>query len=193
MIFAQTQVTGVVKSNKGVALSNVSIVVPGTPGVVSDANGNYSLPVVKNVKPITFSLVGYVTQIVAIDGWNVIDITLLTDVKALDDVVVIGYGTVNKKDVTGSVSTIKPNDFKNQLITNSSDILKGRVAGVSITEASGTPDGDFKIRIRGVNSILGGNDPLIVVDGIQGDISLQDINPYDIKSMDQLVKGLNQI
>lgn len=128
MIFAQTQVTGIVKSDKGVALSNVSIVVPGTSGVVSDANGNYSLPVVKNVKPITYSLVGYVTQIVAINGRNVIDITLLTDVKALDVVVVIGYGTVNKKDVTGSVSTIKPNDFKNQLITNSTDILKGRVA-----------------------------------------------------------------
>jgi TonB-linked SusC/RagA family outer membrane protein len=103
----------------------------------------------------------------------------------LDEIVVIGYGTVKKSDVTGAVSSISADDYKDQPVTRLEDALQGRAAGVSVAKANGQPGSEFKIRIRGVNSITGNNSPLVVVDGIQG-VDLSSLNPSDIQSIDVL-------
>jgi TonB-linked SusC/RagA family outer membrane protein len=178
--------TGVVKDASGMAIIGASVIVKGTThGTVTDYDGNFTLEGVKTGDVIQVSFVGYQTQDVKWNG-QPLDIVLKEDAKTLDEVVVIGYGTVRKADMAGAVSVMDSKAFKAQPITQVSDALQGRVAGVNVV-SDGIPGGSVKIRIRGTNSINKSNDPLYVVDGMVRESGLEGINPEDIQSM-QILK-----
>ena len=181
-----SQCTGVVKDASGMTVIGASVVVKGTPhGTVTDMDGRFTLDGVKRGDVIVISYVGYQDQQVTWNG-TPLDIVLKEDTQALDEVVVIGYGTVRKADMAGAVSVMDSKAFKAQPITQVSDALQGRVAGVNVV-SDGIPGGSVKIRIRGTNSINKSNDPLYVVDGMVRESGLEGINPEDIQSM-QILK-----
>ena len=179
-------VTGTVIDASGEPLVGVNIVEAGTVnGVISDFEGKFTL----NVKPnatLKISYIGYIAQNILVKGQKNLTITLQEDTETLDEVVVVGYGTVRKADLAGSVSVLDSRNFKDQPITQVSDALQGRVAGVNVV-SDGVPGGSVKIRIRGTNSINKSNDPLYVVDGMVRESGLEGINPEDIQSM-QILK-----
>ncbi|TLV03360.1 SusC/RagA family TonB-linked outer membrane protein [Dyadobacter luticola] len=183
----QSKITGKVvdaKDNSGIP--GVNIIIKGTStGTVTDTDGNYSLNVPDNNAVIVFSFTGYTSQEVTVSGKSVIDINLEPSSKLLSEVVVVGYGTRKKSDLTGSVSQVGTKDFKDQPVTRLEEALQGRASGVLVSKSSGTPGGDIKVRIRGVNSITGNNQPLVVVDGIIG-FTMSSVNPNDIESMEVL-------
>ena len=177
---------GVVKDSTGETVIGASVVVKGTTnGVVTGLDGDFSLEGVKKGDVIQISFVGYQTQEVKWNGAP-LSIVLKDDTQALDEVVVIGYGAVRKADMAGSVAVMDSKAFKAQPITQVSDALQGRVAGVNVV-SDGVPGGSVKIRIRGTNSINKSNDPLYVVDGMVRESGLEGINPEDIQSM-QILK-----
>lgn len=183
--FAQkTTVTGKVTDEKGNPFPGVTIAVKGTStGTNSDINGNYSLTV-KSTDVLVFSSVGYVAQQVVVKGNPVINIKLLTADQQLNEVVVIGYGTQKRKDVTGSISSVKGSVFKDQPISDPISAIQGRIAGVNVIESSGQPGSVASIVIRGLES-LNQPAPLYIVDGVRvNDIS--NINVQDIGSVDVL-------
>ncbi|HEX8018333.1 carboxypeptidase-like regulatory domain-containing protein, partial [Mucilaginibacter sp.] len=161
---AQTAgVSGIVKDEKGIALPGVSVGIKGTTtGQITDNNGHYSLKVPQQSSTLVFSYIGFLKQEVQINGRSTINVVLIPDSKNLSEVVVIGYGTQKKSDVTGSLSSLSSKDFKDQPVTRVDQALQGRVAGVQVVSNSGAPGGDVKIRVRGSNSILGDNNPLYV-------------------------------
>ncbi len=190
-----TRITGrVVSGDDGTGLPGVSILEKGTTnGTVTDAEGNYGL----NVSPsavLVYSFVGYTSQEVSINGRTTIDITMESDVTALGEVVIIGYGQQEKKDVTGSVLAFSTKDFNRGVITSPQELLVGKVAGVQITTNSGAPGAASTIRIRGGSSLNANNDPLIVIDGFPVDNNglagssnpLATLNPNDIESINVL-------
>ena len=186
MVQQDSQCTGVVKDVSGMAVIGASVVLKGTPhGTVTDLDGRFTLDGVKPGDVIVVSYVGYKDQEVTWNG-KPLDIVLKEDAQALDEVVVIGYGAVRKADMAGAVSVMDNKAFKAQPITQVSDALQGRVAGVNVV-SDGIPGGSVKIRIRGTNSINKSNDPLYVVDGMVRESGLEGINPEDIKSM-QILK-----
>ena len=177
---------GVVADAVGEPIIGASIVVKGTTnGTVSDYDGYFVLDGVKMGDILRISYVGYQTQDVKWNG-SPLDIVLKEDAQALDEVVVIGYGAVRKADMAGAVSVMDNKAFKAQPITQVSDALQGRVAGVNVV-SDGIPGGSVKIRIRGTNSINKSNEPLYVVDGMVRESGLEGINPEDIQSM-QILK-----
>ena len=177
---------GVVADAVGEPIIGASIVVKGTTnGTVSDYDGYFVLDGVKMGDVLRISYVGYQTQDVKWNG-SPLDIVLKEDAQALDEVVVIGYGAVRKADMAGAVSVMDNKAFKAQPITQVSDALQGRVAGVNVV-SDGIPGGSVKIRIRGTNSINKSNEPLYVVDGMVRESGLEGINPEDIQSM-QILK-----
>jgi len=170
----------------GEPLIGVNIIFEGTSlGVITDANGKYNIEIPSSSGVLIFSYIGYNTERIDISGRTTVDLQLAPDITSLDEVVVIGYGTVRKSDLTGSISVIKPGDYKEQPVSRIDQILQGRISGVNVTNSSGAPGGNLSIRIRGANSINGNNDPLIVVDGFVGG-DLKTINPSDIESMQVL-------
>lgn len=180
-------VTGsVTSSDDGIELIGVNVFVKGTTtGTITDVNGNYSLEVSGGEAILVFSYIGYMVQEVAVGNQTTIDIVLEEDFAALDEVVVVGYGTMMKSDVTGSLASVSSENFDVQPLTRLDQALKGRAAGVEVTQTSGAPGSGYKIRIRGANSISGNNNPLYVVDGlVVGDIS--SINVNDVASMEVL-------
>ncbi len=181
-------VSGKVTDENDEAIPGVNIVIKGTSqGTISDVNGQFSMEVPDEDAILVFSYIGYTPEEIAVGNRSVLDISLMPDITSLKEVVVVGYGTQKKADVTGAVSTISIKDFKDQPVTTVSSAMQGRMAGINITNNSGEPGGSVKIRIRGANSIQGGNDPLIVMDGIQlTNMSLQDINVNDIASIEVL-------
>ena len=181
-----TAVSGTVTSSENSeGLPGVSILVKGTStGVVTDIDGAYSINASAE-DVLVFSYVGYVTEEIAVGSRSVIDLAMTPDVTALEEIVVIGYGTVKKSDLTGAVASVSSKDFEQQPINRVEQALQGRAAGVSVQKQSGAPGGGIKVRVRGANSINGNNDPLIVIDGIIGG-DLQSINPNDIQSMEVL-------
>ena len=172
----------------GEALPGVNIVVPGTTiGTMSDASGNYSLAVPGSTAKLQFSFIGYVTQDVALAGQTTVNVTLTSDVAQLSEVVVVGYGTQLKKDLTGSVSNVSAARLLDRPAFDVAQSIVGKIAGVKVIERSGQPGGNAMIRIRGTNSINSNNDPLVVVDGIVGVSNAMSIlNPNEIQSMDVL-------
>ncbi|MES2733712.1 MAG: TonB-dependent receptor [Bacteroidota bacterium] len=179
-------IRGSVVNDKAEALPGVSVLVKGTSiGTATDSEGKYALTIADEPTTLVFSFIGYISQEVAINHRTVIDVSLLPDVKALSEVVVVGYGTQKRSDVTGALSSISEKDFKAQPITRLDQALQGRVPGVQVTSAGGAPGGDVRIRIRGANSLSGDNDPLYVVDGFVG-ADFTTINPQDIASMEVL-------
>ena len=180
------QCTGIVKDASGMTVIGASVIVKGTThGTVTDVDGRFTIDGVKLGDVIQVSYVGYKDQDVKWNG-SPLDIVLKEDAQALDEVVVIGYGAVRKADMAGAVSVMDNKAFKAQPITQVSDALQGRVAGVNVV-SDGIPGGSVKIRIRGTNSINKSNEPLYVVDGMVREAGLEGINPEDIQSM-QILK-----
>lgn len=153
-------------------------------GVTSDFDGNFSISASQG-DVLVFSFVGYKTKSVTIGSSTIINVQLELDVASLDEVVVIGYGTARKSDLTGAISQVSAKSFENQPLTRVEDALQGRAAGVTVSKAGGGPGQAVKVRIRGVNSINGNNSPLVVIDGVIGG-DLSTLNPNDIASMDVL-------
>lgn len=178
------QVTGTVTDESQMPLPGVSVQVKDAPlGTVTNFDGHYSLRVPDDAI-LVYSFMGFTTQEVPIGNRSNIDITLSEDVSALDEVVVVGYGTVRRRDLTGSVSQVKGEELTAFPTPDPMMALQGRAAGVQISQNTGAPDGDYTIRIRGVNSILGNNSPLFIVDGIPFDSYA--LNSHDIESIEIL-------
>lgn len=186
-IVAQT-VTGTVTDEKGVGLPGVSILVKGTSkGTTTDQNGAFTVSVPEGRPAIlVFSYVGYVTQEVEAGNRSQVNVSLAIDAKALDEVVVVGYGTQQKEDVTGAISTISAKELKDAPVAQVAQLLQGKLSGVRIDQTSGRPGEGMNIKIRGAVSITAGANPLYVVDGmpISGDINT--INPGEIESISVL-------
>lgn len=183
----ETTITGKVTSVEDQAgLPGVNVIVKGTStGTVTDVEGNYSLGVPGPESILVFSSVGYVQQEATVGNQTVIDVVLTADVTALEEIVVVGYGTMKKSDLTGSLTSVSSEDYDVQPLTRVDQALQGRAAGVTVTQTSGAPGAGMKIRIRGANSISGNNAPLYVVDGlVVGDINTININ--DVASMEIL-------
>ena len=185
-IAQNSMVKGIVKDNFGEPVIGANVTEKGTTnGMITDLDGNFSLTVQKNAT-LVISYIGYVTQEIAIKGNTNLNITLKEDSKALEEVVVIGYGTARKSDVTGSIASVGGDKLQEMPSTNITYALQNRVAGVDMTQTSSQPGATMQIRIRGTRSLTASNDPLVVLDGIPFMGNLSDINPGDIKSMDIL-------
>lgn len=179
-------VKGVVKDASGEGVIGASVLEKGTTnGIITDFDGNFSLQVAPNAT-LVISYIGYKTQEVPVAGKSTFKITLKEDAEALEEVVVIGYGTARKSDVTGSIASVGADKLREVPATNITYALQNRVAGVDMTQTSSRPGANMQIRIRGTRSLTASNDPLVVLDGIPFMGNLSDINPSDIKSMDIL-------
>ncbi len=168
-LMAQSRrVTGTVTSTDGVALPGVSVIEKGTTnGVSCDANGRFSMEVKGQNAVLEFSFIGYDSAEVALaPGQTSVSVKLAEDSQLVDEVIVVGYGTMKKSDLTGSVASVSTDKLKSTVITNADQMLKGNVAGVQVTQNSGAPGGAASIRIRGASSINSSNEPLYVIDGI---------------------------
>lgn len=187
------KVTGHVVDDTNEPLIGASILVVGTStGVITDLDGNFSIVVPSGATTLQISYVGYETMTVPIPDNNTVNVKMKSDSQVLSDVVVIGYGTTRKSDLTGSVSNVSSKDFNSGLISSPEQLINGKVSGVQIMSNSGSPTAGSTIRIRGGASLNASNDPLIVLDGVPletGGISGNDgnflalINPSDIESM----------
>lgn len=187
----EVTVSGTVSDENGDPIPGATVSVSGTGiGTATDIDGKYTLNVPEG-STLTFSFIGFETQQVAIGGRSIIDITLQEDISSLDEVVVLGYGTVQKTDLTGAVSKVEGKDLANLPSPRVDQLLQGRSAGVNVTSVSGSPGSRASIRIRGGNSVQGDNEPLYVIDGfIAGTgFNLNNINVNDIESIDILKDG----
>ena len=186
---AQQKVTGKVKDSSGEPVIGASVVVKGnnTMGTITDFDGNFMLDVpAKSV--LVISYIGYVTQEVPTAGKNSLEIVLKEDTKTLDEVVVIGYGTQRKGDVTSSVASVKADNFVKGAVKDVGQLIQGKVAGLAITNPNGDPTGSTQIRLRGTNTIGGANAaPLVLIDGIPGELGT--VAPEDVESVDVLKDG----
>jgi TonB-linked SusC/RagA family outer membrane protein len=187
-LFAQTrQVSGVVSDNLGEALPGVSITVKGTTkGVVTSVDGKYDLQVSSANDVLVFSYIGYEPQDLKVGNQSVINVTLSESAASLEEVVVVGYGTQRKSQLTGAISTVKAADIKDLPIANAQQALQGRVAGVDVMQAGSKPGSEPRVVIRGRRSPNASSDPLYVLDGIPLSGGIGDINPNDIQSMEVL-------
>lgn len=183
-IQAQT-VSGTVVDKAGDAVIGANVVVAEVPGkgAVTDVNGRFSIDGVSGNQSLRVTYVGYKTATVAARGQN-IRIVLEENTDLLNDVVVVGYGTQKKGDVTSSISSVKAEDFTTGNIQDAGDLIKGKVAGLTIAKGTGDPNDQSTIRLRGTISLYGNNTPLILIDGIEGD--LQTVAPENIESVDVL-------
>lgn len=181
-------VSGRVTDNLGGVIAGATVLLKGSSntGTATDGSGRFTLNVPDGDHTLVVSSIGFMTREIPISNRTTsLEITLQADIKALNEVVVVGYGTQKKTDVTGSLASISVDDFKEQPVNRLDQVLQGRAAGVQVTNASGSPGGDVRIRIRGANSINGDNSPLYVVDGFVG-ADFNTINPEDIASLEVL-------
>lgn len=187
--FAQSKtISGTISDNYGMTLPGVSVLIKGsTQGTVTDLDGKFSLTSDQDIGTLVFSYIGYTTQEVVVGNQNVLDITLEEDLLGLDEVVVVGYGVQQKKDLTGATSSISKEDMNQGAITNPLQQISGRAAGVNITQIGSEPGTTPTVRIRGITSLIGGSDPLVVIDGIQGNLDLlNQVPPSEIETIDVL-------
>jgi len=187
--FDQQRITGKITDANGEAVPGAAIVEKGTTnGTVSDTDGNYSITTQGESPVLVFSFVGMVPQEIPVGGQSTINVTMKADYIGIGEVVAVGYGTMKKSDLTGSVESVTPEKLVDRPIDNVGQALQNKVAGVQvIRQAAGDPGGRPQIRIRGTNSINTNNDPLFVVDGIVGVLNaLQNLDPSDIETMDIL-------
>ena len=195
---AEIPISGKVTDEKGEGLPGVNILIEGTSfGVVTDAEGAFRLDVPSSESVLQFSFIGYITQRITVGAQTTVNVVMQSDVTALNEIVVIGYGSEQKALLTGSIGTVKSDRIKDLPVPSIDGALQGQVAGVQISQNSGTPGGGMSVRIRGISSIGSSNQPLYVIDGIpvttgdyaqvgyegQGINALSDINPNDIESI----------
>ncbi|QHV99468.1 SusC/RagA family TonB-linked outer membrane protein [Spirosoma endbachense] len=177
----------VLSGDDNTALPGVSVAVKGTTrGTTTDANGEYRINIPTSQAVLVFSAVGFVNQEVSVGNKSAINITLTTDTRALNEVVVVGYGSLKKSQTTGAISSVTPKQITEQPVTNIGQAMQGRVAGVDVAQSGSRPGSVPTIRIRGRRSFNAGNDPLYVVDGIPLAREYEDINPNDVGSMEIL-------
>ena len=160
-------ITGTVTAEKDAkALPGVSVLIKGTAaGSTTNGDGTYSIQVPNNTVTLVYSIIGFASQEVAVNKRSSIDVALSAEIKGLDEVVVVGYGTQRKRDLTGAISSVKAEDLVLSGGPDIGNMLKGKAAGLLITQNSAQPGGGLDILIRGAGSINASNDPLIVVDG----------------------------
>ena len=185
--FAQgKKVSGIVKDGTGEPLIGVNVLVKGTTnGTITSFDGDYTLQNVKASDVLVVSYIGYLTQEIRVGNQSVINVTLKEDTKTLDEVVVIGYGTAKRKDITGSVASVSAEALSVVPVASATEALQGKMAGVQITTTEGSPDAEMKIRVRGGGSITQSNEPLYIVDGFPVN-SISDIPTSDIETIDVL-------
>ncbi len=200
--FQDKSISGKVTSMEGEALPGVNIIVKGTTaGTVTDVNGSYRIAVPDQDAVLVFSYVGYLSEEVAVNDQSVIDVVLAPNLESLSEVVVIGYGTAKKSDLTGAVTSVKAEELEAIPVTSFDQALQGRAAGVQVVQSTGAPGGGTNIRIRGTSSVNASSEPLYVIDGMLvnsnvGEMSiggrgpaispLASINPSDIASIEIL-------
>ncbi|RHR58996.1 TonB-dependent receptor [Parabacteroides sp. AF17-28] len=178
---------GIVKDKNGEPIIGANVVVKGTTnGTITDIDGQYSLSNVSNNDILTISYIGYLSKDIPVNGQQVINILLDEDTQKLDEIVVVGYGTVKKRDLTGSVASINAEKIEQIAVTNPALALQGRIPGVLVEQTDYAPGGGLKIRVRGNRSFKASNDPLYVVDGMPLTTGIEAINPSDIESIDVL-------
>lgn len=179
--------SGVVTDEEGIALPGVYVILQGkNDGTVTDASGAFNIKA-REGEALVFSYIGFLDETVTLTSETDIRVSLLRDITTLDEVVVIGYGVSTKKDLTGSVSSLSSDNLNQGVITNPLQQMSGRAAGVNITQIGNEPGSNPSIRIRGITSLIGGNDPLIVIDGIQGNMDLlNQVSPSEIETIDVL-------
>jgi TonB-linked SusC/RagA family outer membrane protein len=201
------EVTGTVLDTEGNPMPGVSIMVKGSSqGAITGIDGNFALNVPNDSAVLVFNFIGYVSSELSVGGQSVIEIVLKEDVMQLDEIVVTGYGTSKKSDLTGSLTSLKEDDFNKGSVTTPEQMMQGRIAGVQITSNNGEPGSGSQIRVRGLSTFRSGSQPLYVVDGIPLDFAssspkgangsalngapatnpLNFINPGDIQSIDIL-------
>lgn len=178
--FAQQTITGVVTtSGDSQPLPGVTILLKGTiTGTTTDFDGNFSINAPLN-GVLIFSYIGFVTQELSINNKTTLTVKLQQDVSQLDEIVVVGYGTQKKSDITGAITSVKVSELQNISSARTDEALQGRVAGVQITYNDASPNASVSIKIRGVTTIEGGSYPLVIVDGVQGAF-IGDVHPNDI-------------
>ena len=184
----ELEIKGIVTDDQGLPLPGVNVIEKGTSnGTMTDFDGLYTLSVSSADAVLVYSSVGFSNQEVLVGDQRNIDVNMETSVAALDEVVVVGYGATTKRDVTGAVATISEEDFNDGAITNPLQQISGKAPGVNISQQGSEPGSSPSVRIRGITSLIGGNDPLVVVDGVQGNMDLlNQIPPQEIKSIDIL-------
>lgn len=194
-VAAAITINGTVKDASGQSLPGVTILERGTTnGTVTDIDGNFKINVQSAESVLVFSFIGYSTREQKVGSLSNIDIVLTEDTQNLSEVIVIGYGTQEKRDVTGAMATVKEKDFNRGIMNSPQDLIQGKVAGVNVVGASGEPGASQSITIRGPGGVRTGNTPLFVIDGVVLDNSntggtgnpLNFINPQDIESIDVL-------
>lgn len=188
---ADRTVSGVVKGDGGEALPGVSVLIKGTTrGSITDAGGKYSIAVSDDPKAeitLVFSYVGYQNQEVIAGSRSAIDITLVPDLKSLEEVVVVGYGTQKREQITSAVASVKSEDFVKGPVQDAAQLIRGKVAGLSVITPSGDPTAVAQITLRGNATINASSDPLVLIDGVPG--GLNTVAPEDIESIDVLKDG----
>lgn len=183
----QQEIIGRVTDDRGEGVPGVNITEKGTTnGTITDIDGKYKLSVADPQSTLVFSFLGYVSQEKQVGSLSQIDIVLLQDVKALSEIVVVGYGTQRKSDITGAISQISPEKVKAVPVVSAEQVIQGQAAGVDVVAAGNAPGSGMTVRVRGQRSIQAGNDPLYVVDGIPFDGGLNQISPNDIQSIEVL-------
>lgn len=200
----QPKIIGTVTdATTGDPLPGVNITIKGTTkGTVTDANGKYTIELSSGSDVLEFSFVGYNTENINVSGLSVVDIKLVPDIKALEEVVVVGYGTQIRREVTGSIASVKADELQHSVVPSFESALQGRATGVQITQSNGSPGSTVLVRVRGIGSISGNTSPLYVVDGvpiISGSYNnpqgvgfeseanvMADLNPADIESIEIL-------
>ncbi|MCC8199900.1 MAG: TonB-dependent receptor [Tannerellaceae bacterium] len=184
------RISGVVKDKRGETIIGANVVVKGTTtGTITDFDGNFTIDAPANATLIV-TYIGYASQEVTVAGKSNLNIILDEDTQLLNEVVVVGYGTQKKGEITSSVTSVKAADFNKAPVVNPMQLVEGRVAGLTISRPTGDPNAAPNIQMRGASSLKGNNEPLIIIDGIPGNMSsLNAIAPEDIEAMDVLKDG----
>lgn len=196
VLLAQTTIKGKVADNQNIPLPGSSILVKGTSkGVTTDFDGNFSIQIDKIPATLVVSYLGYKTRNISVtDNKSILTIILQEDDEKLDEIVVVGYGSLNKKDLTGSLTSLKVNEVAAQQNTTVDQLLQGRIAGVQVIQNAGSPGSGVSVKIRGASSLRGNNEPLYVVDGVIISSAGEDAaNPGNVNSLQESQNGLNGI
>ena len=179
----QKNITGLITDAGSLPLVGVNIIEKGTVnGVISDANGNYSITVASVNSILAFSFIGYAAQEMVVGTQNTVDILLVSALTGLDEVVVVGYGTQQKRSISGSVTSVTEKSFNAGVTRTAADFIQGKVAGLTITTSTGDVTASQSMRLRGTSSLTGSSEPFVVIDGVPG-LSLNSVAPQDIESI----------
>ena len=182
----QKSVTGRITDNNGQSLPGVNILEKGTVnGVMSDVDGKFSLNVASANSVLVFSFIGYVSQEVTVGTQSTINISLVESATALDEIVVVGYGTQQKRAISGSVTNVTEKSFNAGITRTAADFIQGKVAGLTITTSTGDVTAEQSMRLRGTSSLTGSSEPFVVIDGVPG-LGLSSVAPQDIESISVL-------